>query len=261
VLLAFIGSRLLLLVALIQIVLLHAALRPLGRRFGIVLSASILLGALVFLGFGELRRWESGGRVRSFASYLTHTGLPALPRVYVNDYADAVRLSVIARQVVPGSAGYEYGKEFLRVVLQPLPSQIRPKVALPHGTAAAFTSGKSGNALPVPIEGYLQFGIAGAIVLSLLLGLAVGMIDRIGAGVRDVGWLTATIAASTGAVIVMRGSLHQGVALAVIDVVGFFVAHRLLYRPAPDPHLAGIDRSVGSAESGPVPEPSRTMAI
>jgi hypothetical protein len=260
-LLAFIGSRLLLLVALLQMLLLYAALRPLGRRFRVALAGSVLIGALAFLGLGELRRWESDGRVVSFTSYLTHTGLPQLPRVYVNDYADAVRLSVIARRVVPAMAGYEYGKEFLRVALQPLPSQIRPKVGLSPGIAAAFTSGKNGNALPIPVEGYLQFGIAGAVLLSLLLGLGVGLTDRIGARARDVGWLTATIAASTGAVIVMRGSLHQGVALAVIDVLGFFVAHRLLYRPAPKPQLTGVHPSVGSAEPQPTAEPSQTIAI
>jgi len=54
-------------------------------------------------------------------------------------------------------------------------------------------------------------------VFSLLLGLFSGLVDRIGAGARDVGVLGAAVAAGTGAVIIFRGSLAQGVALAAID--------------------------------------------
>jgi hypothetical protein len=262
-LLTFIGSRLLLLVALLQILLLYAALRPVSRRFKVALAGFAIIGAIVFVGLGELRRWESLGHGRSFGTYLAETALPQLPRTYVNNYADAVRLSVIARRVVPSQAGYEHGKEFLRVLLQPLPSGIRPKVPTARALTAAFTSGKrNGNALPVPVEGYLQFGVAGAIGLSLLLGVGVGLADRIGAAARDVGWLAATVAASTGAVIVMRGSLAQGVALATIEVVGFFAAHRLLYRPLTRAEV-GVDSSAGSSEArhAPYAEPSRTMAI
>jgi hypothetical protein len=231
-LLGFIGSRLLLLVAALQLLLLYAALLTMGRRFKLVLAVSVAAGLLVFVGLGEVRRWQSSfSHRRSFPAYLEKVGLPNLPRTYVNQYADAVRESVIARRVVPRLAPYERGKEFLRVLLQPLPSSIRPKVSTAPALTAAFTSGKhNGNALAVPVEGYLQFGFVGAIILSLLLGCAVGYTDRIGSAARDVGVLGATVAAGTGAIIVLRGSLAQGVAIATIDIVGFYAAHRLLYR-------------------------------
>ena len=234
VLLLFLGSRLLLLVALVQLLLLYAALRPLGRRFKLTLLGTALAGAVAFLAIGEFRRWENVSPRPSFTSYLVDTGLPQLPRTYVNDYADAVRLSVLARRVVPSRAPYEDGKELLRVLLQPIPGTLRPTISTAPALTATFTSGhKNGNALPVPIEGYIEFGFAGAVLFSLLLGLAAGLVDRLGAGVRSVGTLCAAIAAGTGCVIVMRGSLHQGIALAAIDVVGFAVAHRILFaRPA-----------------------------
>jgi hypothetical protein len=230
-LLLFLGSRLLLIVGLIQLLLLYAALRPLGQRFKVSLTATAAVAIVAFVVIGELRTWQNIPHHRNFPSYLVNTGLPNLPRTYVNDYADAIRLSAIARRVVPHEAPYENGKEFLRVLLQPLPSQIRPTVATSRGLTAAFTSGnKNGDALPVPVEGYIEFGIPGAVLLSLLLGVVVGVVDRLATRARDLGWLTAAIAAGTGAVIVLRGSLAQGIALALIDVIGFFVTHRILYR-------------------------------
>jgi hypothetical protein len=247
--LLFIGSRLLLLVALAQLLLLYAAIGGLGRRFRMTVAATVAVGAVAFLVIGEYRRWENVPRHRAFPTYFADTALPQLPRTYVNQYADAVRLSVLAREVVPSRAGFEYGKELLRVLLHPLPSAIRPTVAQAPALAATFTSGhKNGNALPIPVEGYIEFGLAGAILFSLLLGSAVGAIDRAGAAVPDVGWLAAAIAAGTGAVIVFRGSLAPGVALATIDVVGFFVTHRILFRRA----AVGEESTPGAAMPGPL---------
>src|SRR5207249_3250132 len=143
---------------------------------------------------------------QSFPSYLVETGLPQLPRTYVNQYSDAVRLSVAARVFVPKVVGFEHGRELLRVLLQPIPSQIRPTVARSRGLTKLFTTGKhNGNALPVPVEGYIEFGFPGALIFSLLLGLVVGLVDRVADRHRDVGWLAAAVAAGTGAVIVFRG--------------------------------------------------------
>lgn len=232
VLLLFLGSRLLLLVALIQLFLLYAALRPVGRRFRTLAAASALLGVVLFVVIGEFRRWENVPRPRpGFPAYLVDTGLPNMVSTYVNDYADAVRLSVLVRQTVPRHAGYEYGKELLRVLVHPIPSAIRPKIGQARALASTFTSGnKNGNALPVPVEGYIEFGLAGTIAFSLLLGAFVAGVDRLGSRARDVGWLAAATAAGTGAVIILRGSLAAGISLAAIDVIGFLIVHRLLFR-------------------------------
>jgi hypothetical protein len=235
-LLLFLGSRLLVLVGLIQLLLLYAALRPISRRFLRTVATAALAGVVVFIGLGEYRRWENVtvGRA-SFPTYFVHTSLPNLPRTYVNNYADTVRSSVLARQVVPARAPYEDGKELLRVLLQPLPGSIRPKLGFAPALQATFTSGHgNGNALPLPVEGYIEFGIAGDIAFCLLLGFAVAAVDRPDLSRRDAGLTMTAIAAATGLVVIFRGSLHNGVAIAGIDVIGFFVVHRLLFkRPAP----------------------------
>jgi hypothetical protein len=230
-LILFLGSRLLILVTLIQLLLLYAAIRPTSRRFWRALTLAALIGVVVFVGLGEYRRWENVAVDRpSFPSYFTHTSIPNLPRTYANNYADTVRSSVLARQIVPARAPYEDGKELLRVLLQPLPGSIRPKVALAPAVAATFTAGhKNANALARPVVGYLQFGLAGDVVFCLLLGLLVAAVERLARRIRDTGELLAAIGASTGLVIVFRGTLHNAIAFAAIDVIGFFVAHRLLF--------------------------------
>jgi len=235
VLLLFLGSRLLLLVGLIQLLLLYAALRPTGRRFVVVLTTVAIFGVVAFIGLGEFRRWENVPSPRpSFAGYLVHTSLPHLPKTYVNNYADAVRSSVIVRQVVPARAPYEDGKEFLRILLQPVPGSLRPHVSTAPALLAAFTTAHgNGNALPVPVVGYIQFGLAGDVVFCLVLGGLVGLIDRLGAAARDIGSLLSEIGAGTGMVIVFRGTLHNAIAFALIDVIGFFLAHRILFRRLP----------------------------
>ncbi len=247
-LLLSLGSRLLLLVALIQLLVLYAAVCPISRRFWLALGTTAVIGTVLFVTLGEFRRWESVPHHPSFPTYLVKVSVPELPRTYANDYADAVRLSVLARRVVPSRAPYEYGKEFLRILLQPIPGQLRPTISTAPALEATFTSGhKNGNALPVPVEGYIEFGFAGTVAFSALLGLFVGLVDRAGAAVRDVGWLLTGVAAGTGSVIVMRGSLHQGIALALVDVIGFLAVHRILYRPqAP----GALERSFGDLDTG-----------
>ncbi len=251
VLILFLGSRLLLLVALIQLLLLYATLRPAGRRFRLALATTAITGVLVFVFLGEIRRWESMPGHRSFPTYFVHKSLPELPRTYVNDYADAVRLSVLAREIVPRYAGYEYGKELLRLLLQPIPGGLRPTIAMAPALQATFTSAhRNANALPVPVEGYIEFGFPGVILFSALLGLFVGLVDRAAAAARDVGWLLAAIAASTSGAMILRGSLTHSIALAAIDMVGFFAAHRIIYRRLePAPASQGLPMS-DSADAG-----------
>src|SRR5581483_10791865 len=108
-------------------------------------------------------------------------------------------------------------------LIHPIPGSIRPTISQAPALAHTFTSGdKNGNALPVPVEGYIEFGFPGAVIFSLLLGVCVALIDRIGRLARDVGVLAAALAAGTGMVIIFRGSLDNGISLAAIDVIGFY---------------------------------------
>jgi hypothetical protein len=172
----------------------------------------------------------------------------------VNNYADTVRSSIIVRQVVPAHAAYEYGKEFLRLLLQPIPGGIRPQIAQAPALRAAFTSGHdNGSSLPLPVEGYIEFGLPGDIVFCLMLGLAVGLVDRRGGRARDVGVVLATIAIGTGLAVIFRGSLHNAFAIAAIDVTGFLVTHRLLYRRSPMPASIAAPAPAASAVAAPTP--------
>jgi len=231
---ASIGTRLLLVVALAQLVLLAVAVRRPSRR-GVALGmAAALLAAACVVGLGELRRWQSLPAGTPFGTYLTETGLPALPRTYVNQYADAVRVAVLAHAAVPELAPFEYGKELIRVAAQPIPGSLRPELARPAAVQAVFTTGNgSGNALPLAVIGYLQLGIAGALLAGLALGAIVAGLERGLRGTRDAGLLLALIGASTGAVMVLRGSLPQATAFALMDVVGFLAAHRALTARSP----------------------------
>jgi hypothetical protein len=229
-LVAIVGSRLLLLAALVQLALLWLYFRPVMPRPRVTLLAALVAALVVVFGLGGLRRYQSLHATGSFPAFLANNEVPELPRVWVNQYADSVRLAVIAHQVVPAHAGFEYGKELLRVVLQPLPSGVRPHVAEAPALVSAFTSPSGGNALPLPVIGYIQFGFVGAFIFPLLLGAAAGALDRAWRRLRDVGAVLAAIAASTGVLIVLRGSLPQALAIALIDVLGLFAAHRLLYR-------------------------------
>jgi hypothetical protein len=230
-LVAGVGARLLVMVAILQVALVWTLLR---RRGGLpvrrLLATAALLG-VVFVGLGELRRWQGLETGRSFPAYFVDQGLPNLPGTYVNQYADAVRLAALARDVVPDRAGYEYGLELLRIALQPIPGSIRPEVPRARALRDRFTSGEgNGNALPLPVVGYIQGGLVGAVLLCALLGVAAGMIDRRIGHALPLDRLLALVAAAVGLTVILRGTLVNAVAFTLMDVIGFFVAVRVIGR-------------------------------
>lgn len=230
-LIAGIGTRLLIVIALLQAGITYMLIT--GRRLSTrTWVAGVLAIGIVFVGFGELRRYQ--GLVapgKGFPAYLVDNALPSLPATYVNQYADAVRLAGIAQDVVPERADYERGRELLRIVLQPIPGGVRPEVGQAPALRAAFTSGDgNGNALPLPVVGFIQFGVPGTVVLCLALGALAGASDRhLRPGLRP-DTLLALVAAGTGTLILFRGTLVNAVAFTLMDVIGLFVAARALER-------------------------------
>jgi hypothetical protein len=223
-----IGARILVVVALAQLALLALVLRGTSRRSIVAAAVTGLAGVACIVGLGELRRWQSLNTGTSFPSYLTTTGLPNLPRTYVNQYADGIRVGVLARAAVPALAPFEHGTELLRVAAQPIPGSARPQLTRPAGLRAIFTTagGTSGNAFPLPVVGFLQLGAWGAALAGLLAGLLVAGLERGLRRARDPGVILGLIAATTGLVMVMRGSLPQATAFALMDVIGFVVGAR-----------------------------------
>jgi len=230
-LIAFVGARLLLLMALGELLLLFLYLRGDTGRAVRALVLAGCLGALIFVGLGEYRRWQSLGSPHSFSHYLVHTGLPGFPRTYINNYADGFRVALTARRLVPREAPYEYGKEFLRLGLQPIPGPIRPQLPRSAALDHAYSKGAgTGNALPLAVTGYIQFGFVGVTLLGLALGAAAALTDRLLRRGAETGLALAAIGAAVGAAVVLRGPFLGGVTFALLDIVGFFIVHRALVR-------------------------------
>jgi hypothetical protein len=230
---ALVGTRLLLLVALVQVCLVFLLIRKPSRLPRRTLVLVALIGVVTLVGLGELRRWQGAGSdAGSFPSYLVDRGIPNLPGTYVNQYADSVRLSILVRGVVPAHADFEFGRELLRVALQPVPGPLRPKIERSPALNAAFSSPSGGNALPLPVVGFIQGGVPGIVLFCAAIGLGAGLIDLLFSRQLGLPALLSTVGAATGLVIVFRGSLAQGVAFALMDVVGFYAVSRfVLGRP------------------------------
>lgn len=223
------ASRLLILVAIGQVLILALLYGRVTARAIPAGCAVVVVAACVAVGLGELRRWQATPRVVSFPTFLMDSGVPLLPRTVVNQYADAVKLADSAMRVVPDEAGYEGARGLLRVAVHPIPRALRPTVTRENAVTATFMSSPtSGNALPVPIEGWLMAGIAGALVLSLGFGAVLAMSDRL---VRRPGRPAVAFAAACGGaslLIMFRGSLAQGTTLAALDIVSLYVVHRFV---------------------------------
>lgn len=229
VFIAVVGTRLLLLVALFQVCLVFLLIRRPRHIPPWTAAVVAVLGVLTLVGLGELRRWQSAGQAAgSFPTYLVDQGIPNLPATYVNQYADSVRLATTVRTVVPRRAGFERGRELLRVLLQPVPSQLRPTIGKAPALDAAFTSGAGGNALPLPVIGFIQGGVPGIILLCAALGAIAGAIDLVLSRRLPLPVLLSTVGGATGLVIVFRGSLAQGVAFALMDVLGLYGVTRFV---------------------------------
>lgn len=230
-LVAFVGARLLLLMALAELLLLFLYVRRDRGRVLRVLVVAACLGALVFVGFGEFRRWQSLQSPGTFPGYLVRTGLPRFPKTYINQYADGFRVSLVGRRLVPRPVGYEHGKEFLRLLLQPVPGSIRPQVPRPRLLDMAYSSGAgTGNALPFALTGYLQFGFLGVTLFGLVLGALAALTDRLLRRSLDLGQALAALAAVVGVGVLLRGPFLGGTAFSLLDVAGFFLVHRALVR-------------------------------
>lgn len=226
---AVVGARLLVMVAVLQICVAWLVTHPSARTPARPALAVVAVLGLTFVGLGELRRWQGLETGRSFPTYFVEQGIPNFRLTYVNQYADAVRLASLARDVVPGQTSYEYGREFLRIALQPIPGPIRPQVERAEPLRAAFTGDEgNANALTLPVVGYLQFGLIGVLAFAATVGAAAGWIDARLRRRATPPLLLALCAAAVCLAMIFRGSLVNAVAFMGMDVIGFYVAARFL---------------------------------
>jgi hypothetical protein len=249
---ATLGARELLAVPLVELALYYGLVR---RRLRVRAGLPLLLAGALVIVVGV-------GMVKRYGNYVhTHPGVPVsrleflftkgpgdFVSSYVSNTADGVRLIALGERTVPRYAAPEYGKEALRLLLQPLPSGIRPEVSTaPAIEAAIYPSSTDSYAQPLQLVSYLQFVYPGVVVAFLILGAVTAMLDhRLAAGSapRRPSTLLLLVALTVEVPALLRSASAGAVAVELIEVVGLWavarsserlVEHR---RPLPEPPAA-----------------------
>jgi len=244
-LVATLGARELLAVPLVELALYYGLVR---RRLSVRVGLPLLLaGALVIVvGLGMVKRY--GNYVQTHPG--THVGrLEFLytkgPSDFISSYAsnsaDGVRLIALGERTVPRYAPPEYGKEALRLLLQPLPSGIRPLVpTAPAIEAAIYPSPLYAYAQPLQLVSYLQFLYPGVVVAFLILGAATAKLEQSLAApgaVRRPSTLLLLVALTVQVPAVLRSASAAAIAVTVIQVLGVWAVARTSERLVEDPAL------------------------
>jgi hypothetical protein len=238
---ATLGSRELIAVALAELTLYYALVR---RRFSLRAGLPLMLaGALALVvGVGMVKRYGNyvkthpGTRIGRL-EFLVTTGPGDFLSSYASNSADGVRLTALGERTVPRFAPPEYGREALRLLLQPLPSGIRPTVSTaPAIEAAIYPSSTDSYAQPLQLVSYLQFVYPGVVVAFLIVGAAMAALERRLASVRDCrpSTLVLLVALTVQVPAVLRSASAGGVAVALIGVVGLWAVARTTERIAVD---------------------------
>lgn len=246
-LVAVLGARLLIALTPVQLALFYALTRR-RARVRTLLPAVILAGIALILGAGAVKRFTAYHELHprvSLGRYIWSVAPAEVPTAYADNYADGVRLMALSRATVPRRADYEYGKELLRLLLQPLPSGVRPAITPAPGLKAAlYPPGGYVYAQPLQAVSYIQFGIPGVVVVFALLGALIAEVDvRLGRLLRvrpsSLMLLTAGIADLP---VVLRGSSTPSVAFSMASLVLIFLVARTSERlMGPHPHTEPAD--------------------
>jgi hypothetical protein len=232
VLLSLFGQRAFIALMLVQVALLYALIRrPLQVRL-VAPLALVLLAAITF-GIGTVKRYQNYTSVPSaeklsFVDYVQTRAAKEVIQAYVGNYADGVRLVARARAVVPQEAGYEKGRGFVRLALQPIPSFVRPNVQVAAPLRPLLESNRGyTHALPIPLVGYVEFGLFGVVLAGGLLGLAVVAVDRqLARDHLSLIRLLLLVAAAVQIPFCLRTGIPRGVAFATLDLLGMWIVAR-----------------------------------
>ncbi|MGI8802553.1 MAG: hypothetical protein ACR2KV_10320 [Solirubrobacteraceae bacterium] len=250
VLVGVLGTRLVLAVALAQMILFHSLTRPRLRLR--VLALPVLAAALVItLVVGAVKRYssyQSSHPHTTLVHYLTAVAPGQIPVAFANNYADGVRLMALSVVTVPRHADYEYGKEALRLLIQPLPHSLRPVIEPAPGLKAAlYPGGGYVYAQPVQVVSYLQFGLPGVVLAFVLLGVLVAEFDFRLAVLRRI--RPSTLVLITAVIVevlaTLRGASSPSDAFAVSTLLVMYAVSRTSERLLPERSVT--DGLAGSA--------------
>jgi hypothetical protein len=215
------GARALLAAMLVELLLLYALMvrRPSAR---VVVPVVAVLGALVIFGFGTVKRYQSYSRAYpqvSFVDYVRDHAAPDAAAVYVNNYADGLRLAAEARGLVPSQAPYEHGKVLVRLVAQVLPSGVRPELKMAPATDLAFNPVGSTPAIPLPVTAYLQAGLVGVALVLAAFGALVALLDRwLRVARANLLTVLVLVALVVQVPLILRTGDHKGVSMAGLEI-------------------------------------------
>ncbi len=255
---ATLGARELLAVPIVELALYYGLVR---RRMNVRMGLPLLLaGALVIVvGVGMVKRYGNyvathpGTHVGRLA-YLFTQGPGDFMSSYAANTADGVRLIALGERTVPHYAPPEYGKEALRLLLQPVPSGIRPEVSTaPALKAAIYPSPVDSYAQPLQLVSYLQLVYPGVVVVFLILGAATGRLEQslaAAGGPRRPSTLLLLVALAVQVPALLRSASSGAIAVALIEVVGLWAVarttERLIADPAPVPEPAPYEFSAAA---------------
>ncbi len=170
-LLALHGQRGALLVALaMTVVVYHYLVRRLRGREVAVLGAAILL-AIVVLGLPRLRVLHTEELAFRASDYARIGGWLLLRNL---TSFDALLLTV---EKVPREVNYQWGRSYVDAVAMVVPRQIYKKKPERNLFNRVLRKNDVGSmAMPLPAEGYLNFGLAGLLLEAVLLGIIYRML-------------------------------------------------------------------------------------
>jgi hypothetical protein len=236
VLLGLFGQRAFFALVFVQAVLLYALIkRPLSMT--LIAPSAVFVLAVITFGIGTVKRYQgyndtAAHQKLGFIKYVETKAPHEFVRAYVDNYADGVRLVAWANALVPGRARYEKGRGFIRLALQPIPSAVRPEVHVAKPLRPLLeSSGGYGYALPIPLVGYVEFGLVGVVLGGALLGLALALTDRgLSRDRQELSRLLVLTALVVEIPFCLRSSVPRGVSFAALDLLGMFVVAKSCLR-------------------------------
>jgi hypothetical protein len=237
-LVALLGARLFIAVALVELALFYGLVRrrPPLRHF---VPALLVTVVVVIFGGGAVKRYSNyqslhPGVHTTFGHYLHTAAVQELTSAYANNYADGVRLIALGRVTVPAYAEPELGKEFLRLLLQPIPYPWRPNVSTAPAIRAAFYPSPSyAYAQPLQLVSYLQFSLPGVVLAFFLVGAAIAELDRQLAqrGAFRLSTLLALLGLAVDLPVFLRGASGPADALAALTLLLLWLVVRTSEQP------------------------------
>ncbi|MEA2197155.1 MAG: hypothetical protein QOJ25_1206 [Solirubrobacteraceae bacterium] len=234
---ATLGARQLLAVPLVELALYYGLVR--ARVSVRVVVPLVIAAALVLVvGLGMVKRYGNYQQLHpgthiSRLQYLITKGPADFMSSYAGNTADGVRLIALGERTVPSAAPPEYGKEALRLLLQPLPSGMRPAIpTAPAIKAAIYPSSVNSYAQPLQLVSYLQFLYPGVVLAFLVLGAATAKLERALVSTRT--WRPSTllllVALTTAVTTLLRDADAGAIAVSLIEVVGLWAVARTTER-------------------------------